>query len=120
MVPVILCALCWPILPDNRKAWIVFPILSLVAGSAASTFAAIGEGAISASYLWPLFFLFLFRTRHPGSRIIFLILCVPAFFLHEVAFLFMLVFLFACAWRYIRAQLGNNERIFLQFRQARS
>ena len=113
VVPVILCALCWPILPDNRKAWIVFPILSLLAGSAASTFAAIGEGAISASYLWPLFFLFLFRTRHPGSRIIFLILCVPAFFLHEVAFLFMLVFLFACAWRYIRAQLGDDERIFL-------
>src|SRR5262249_34028876 len=32
---------------------------------------------------------------------------------HEVAFLFMLVFLFACAWRYIHARPGDDERIFL-------
>src|SRR5262249_4847630 len=50
VVPVLLCALCWPILPHNRKAWIVFPIMNLLAGSAASRFAAISEGAIAASY----------------------------------------------------------------------
>jgi hypothetical protein len=112
LLPIVLCPLCWPILPQERKSWIIFPVLSLLAGVSASNFAAIGEGALAASYLWPLLFLLLFRVEHLAFQIAFLLLCIPALFLHEAAFSFMLVFLFACAGKYLAAST-RGERIFL-------
>src|SRR5262249_55258202 len=104
LLPVVLCALCWPILPRGRKSWIIFPVLGLLAGVSASSFAPIGEGAIAASYLWPLLFLFLFRTERPLFQITFLLFCIPVFFLHEAAFIFMLIFLFACLGKFFAAK----------------
>ena len=112
LLPIVLCALCWPILPQERKSWVIFPVLGLLAGVSASNFAAIGEGAIAASYLWPLLFLFLFRVEHLVFRIVFLLSCIPALFLHEAALPFMLVFLFACAGKYLAAST-RAEGIFL-------
>src|SRR5437868_2655006 len=83
LLPTLLCGLCWLILPPERKSWIIFPLLGLLAGVSASSFAAIGEGALAASFLWPLFFLFLFRVDRPVFQIVFLLLCLPVFFLHE-------------------------------------
>jgi len=112
LLPIVLCGLCWPILPQNRKSWVIFPVLGLLAGVSASNFAAIGEGAVAASYLWPLLFLFLFRVEHLVFQIAFLLLCIPALFLHEAAFPFMLVFLLACAGKYLAAST-RAEGIFL-------
>jgi hypothetical protein len=112
LLPAVLCALCWPILPRERKAWILFPVLGLLAGVSASSFAPIGEGAIAASYLWPLLFLFLFRTDCAVFQAVFLLLCIPAFFLHESGFMFMLVFLFACAEKF-SAAATRRDHIFL-------
>ena len=112
LLPVLLCALCWLILPQGRESWIIFPVLGLLAGVSASSFAPIGEGAIAASYLWPLLFLFLFRTERPVFQIVFLLFCIPVFFLHEAAFIFMLVFLFACVGKFLAAK-AHVERIFL-------
>jgi hypothetical protein len=111
LLPIVLCALCWPILPQERKSWVIFPLLGLLAGASASNFAAIGEGAIAASYLWPLLFLFLFRVEHLIFQIVFLLLCIPALLLHEAAFPFMLVFLFACVGKYLAANI-RAEGIF--------
>ena len=87
LVPAVAAALCWPILPANRKAWILFPILHLLVGVSASSFAAIGEGAAATSYFWILLLLLLFRTRDARSKMLFLLLCIPSFFLHEAAVL---------------------------------
>jgi hypothetical protein len=112
LVPVTLCGLCWVILPAKRKSWIVFPLLSLLTGVSASNFAPINEGALAASYLWPLLFLFFFHTDRPLLQIVFLLLCIPALFLCEAAFVFMSVFLFACVRKISKAST-RSERIFL-------
>jgi hypothetical protein len=112
VLPVVLCGLCWLILPPERKSWIVFPLLTLLAGVSASSFAPIGEGALAASCLWPLFLLFLFRVDRPIFQIVFLLFCIPALFLHEAAFTFMLIFLFVCVRKFANASL-RSERVFL-------
>lgn len=112
LLPSLLCGLCWLILPPERKSWIIFPLVGLLAGVSASSFAAIGEGALAASFLWPLFFLFLFRVEHPVFQIIFLLLCLPVFFLHEASFIFMFVFLAACTAKFSAAGT-RAKRIFV-------
>src|SRR5437868_12241868 len=59
-LPTILCALCWWIVPQDRKAWILFPLLSLLVGFAATSMHAVGEAAIATSYYWILLFVLLF------------------------------------------------------------
>ena len=85
-LPTLLCALCWFIAPHNRKTWVLFPLAYLLIGFAATSIHAIGEAAIAASYYWILLFLLLFRTGSTGGRALFLLLCIPAFRLHEATF----------------------------------
>jgi len=56
--------------------------------------------------------LFLFQVERTVFQIVFLLFCIPAFFLHGGAFPFMLVFLFACAEEFLSAST-RAERIFL-------
>jgi len=112
VLPPMLCALCWFVLPRCRKAWILFPLAFLLIGFAPTAMEAIGEGAIAASYFWILLFLFLFRTRSIGSQRLFLLLGIPAFQLHEGAFPLTGVLLFACATR-ARVAADRRERIFV-------
>src|SRR5690349_349704 len=109
LLPTALCGLCWLILPSERKSWIIFPLLGLLAGVSASSFAAIGEGALAASYLWPLLFLFLFRVDRVVFQIGFLLACIPVFFLHEASFIFMFVFLFACVRKYLTVKTAAER-----------
>jgi hypothetical protein len=112
LAPILFCVVCWPILPSERKPWIIFPLLHVAIGVSASSFATVGEGAIAASYFWPLLFLLMFRTRLPGSQALFLLLCLPAFWLHEGAVILMPVLLIVCAIRFKEAS-GIRERVFL-------
>lgn len=112
ILPVVVCAPCWLIAPRRHKGWIVFPLLHVTVGFAATSFNAIGEAALATSYWWLLFFLILFRTRTIGSQFVFLLLCVPAFALHEGAFPLMAVLIVACGWRY-RSADSAVERGFL-------
>jgi hypothetical protein len=81
-----LCAACWPIAPRGQKAWILFPLASLLVGFAATSMHAVGEAAIATSYYWILLFLLQFRSKTILGKSLFLLLCVPAFRLHEGAF----------------------------------
>ena len=85
-LPTILCSVCWLIAPRDQKAWCLFPLASLLIGFAATSMHAIGEAAIAASYYWILLFLLLFKTRSMAGQALFLLLCIPAFWLHEGAF----------------------------------
>jgi hypothetical protein len=85
-MPAALCAVCWFIAPRNRKVWILFPLAALLTGFEATSLHAIGEAAIATGYYWILLFLLLFRTHSTIWRVLFLLLCIPAFWLHEGAF----------------------------------
>lgn len=98
-LPTILCALCWSIAPNNEKSWILFPIASLLIGFAATSMNAVGEAAIATSYYWILLFVLLFRTRSGKGQLSFLLLCIPAFWAHEGAFLLTIVLLLCLAFR---------------------
>jgi hypothetical protein len=111
-LPTLLCALCWFIAPPNRRAWILFPLASLLIGVAATSMHAIGEAAIATSYYWNLLFLLLFRTRSTNSQIFFLLLCIPAFQLHEGIFPLTAVLLLACA---MRTSPTPRDQIFVGF-----
>ena len=112
MLPTTLCALCWFILPPNHKKWILFPLAYLLIGFAATSMNAIGEAAIATSYFWILLFIFLFHTRSAASQGLFLLLSIPAFQLHEGAFLLTGVLLFACVMRAL-ATVDLQERLFV-------
>jgi len=60
---------------------------------------AIGEAAIAAGYYWILLFILLFRTSSIPGQVLFLLLCIPAFWLHEGAFPLTVMLLFSLALR---------------------
>jgi hypothetical protein len=112
ILPTLLCALCWLVAPPDRKAWTLFPLTYLLVGVAPTSIHAIGEAAPAASYFWIFLFLFLFRTRHIASQLLFLMLCIPAFQLHEGCFPLMVVLLLACSMR-VRVSNEVREQVFL-------
>jgi hypothetical protein len=112
-LPTLLCAVCWWIAPRDRKAWILFPLAYLLIGFAATSVHAVGEAAIATSYYWILFFLLLFRVRTVSQQLLFLLLCVPTFWLHEGAFPLTIVLLFALATRVHGATGSSREPIFV-------
>jgi hypothetical protein len=112
MLPPTLCALCWFIVPRDRKAWILFPLAYLLIGFAPTSMHAIGEASIATSYYWILLFLFLFCTCSVASRRLFFLLSIAAFQLHEGAFPLTAVLLLACTMR-ARVAVDLRERIFI-------
>jgi hypothetical protein len=69
LLPVLLCTVCWSLLPSDRKESILLPLLTLLIGVAATSMNAIGEATIATFCYWILFFLLIYRTRTPLSRI---------------------------------------------------
>jgi hypothetical protein len=112
-LPTILCAVCWLIAPRNQKAWILFPLASLLIGFAATSMHAVGEAAIATSYCWILLFMLLFNTRSMTGQPLFLLLCVPAFQLHEGTFPMTVVLLLSIAMRVHSAVGHPRERVFV-------
>jgi hypothetical protein len=112
-LPTLLSAACWWIAPRDRKAWILFPLAYLLIGFAATSMHAVGEAAIATSYYWILFFLLLFTVRMISEQIWFLLLCVPAFWLHEGIFPLTLVLLLALATRVHGAVGSSREPVFV-------
>jgi hypothetical protein len=110
-LPTMLSALCWFIAPKIQRAWILFPLASLLIGFAATSIHAIGEAAIATSYYWILLFLLLFRTRSTISQTFFVLLCIPAFRLHEGTFPLTAVLLLASAMR-TRSTTDQGGRTF--------
>jgi hypothetical protein len=113
-LPTLLCAVCWWITPRDRKAWTLFPLAYLLIGFAATSMHAVGEAAIAASYFWILFFLLLFKVRTVSQQIWFLLICVPAFWLHEGIFPLTIVLLLALAARVHGATGSSREPVFVR------
>ena len=112
-LPTLLCALCWPIAPRGDKGSIVFPIAFLLIGFAATSTHAVGEAAIAAGYFWVLLFLLLLRVRSIRQQTLFLLLCIPAFRLHEGTFP-LTATLFLALPLGVHAAVGTvHERLFV-------
>jgi hypothetical protein len=91
----------------------LFPLASLLIGFAATSMHAVGEAAIATSYFWILLFLLLFRVRSIGQQALFVLLCIPAFRLHEGAFPLTATLLLALLFR-VHAAVGTaHERLFV-------
>ncbi len=112
LTPPLLVTICWFIVPPDRKIWTLFPIIHLSVGFSTMSFEAVGEASIAASYFWILLFLLLFRTREPFSQLTFLILCGPAFQIHEGTCLLMPILLLAVALR-TKDAATTRDRLFL-------
>ena len=110
--PTVLCALCWPIAPRDARGWILFPLAFLLIGFAATSVHAVGEAAIPAAYFWILLFLLFFRVRSIRQQALFLLLCIPAFQLHEGSFLLTAVLMLAVSLRVHAAVGTRHERLF--------
>jgi hypothetical protein len=86
--PIILTASCWLILPRGEKAWIIGPLINLVALLPMTSLAAIGEGMIASCLLWIIFFLVLFRTHTTRGAIFTISLTALGGVSHESAAVF--------------------------------
>jgi len=86
--PIILTASCWLILPRGEKAWIVGPLINLVALLPMTSLAAIGEGMIASCLLWVIFFSVLFRTHTIWGAIFTISLTALGAVTHESAAVF--------------------------------
>lgn len=85
IAPPALITFCWYIAPRDKKVWTLLPVIYLLVGFSTTSFAPVGEASIAASFFGVLLFLLIFRTRTTPSRFVFLLLCLPAFQLHEAA-----------------------------------
>jgi hypothetical protein len=112
-LPTLLYALCWPIAPREDKGWILFPAAFLLTGFAATSMHAVGEAAIASSYFWILLFLLLFRVRSITQQALFLLLCIPAFLLHEGTLPLTAILLLALLLRVHAAAGSEHERPFV-------
>jgi hypothetical protein len=113
VLPTLLCTVCWWIAPRGQKSWTLFPLTYLLIGFAATSMHAVGESAIATSYYWILFFLLLFKARSAYQQLFFLIVCVPALWLHEGVFPLTIVLLLALATRVHGATESSHERLFV-------
>jgi hypothetical protein len=112
LVPPALVAICWLIVPRDQKVWTLFPLIYLLVGYSTTSFAAVGEAAAATSYFWILLFLLIFRTRTATSRLIFLLLCLPAFQLHEGISLLMPI-LFLALMSQCKDAVSGLDRFFV-------
>lgn len=111
-LPIVITALTWIIAPRNTRAFVLFPMMHLLAGFSTMDFDAVAEGAIGAAYCWVLLFLLVFRTRRIVSQLVFIALCIPAFWLHEGLCVLMPCLLLAGALR-LRTATTALERLFV-------
>lgn len=113
MLPAMLCSVCWWVTPRSKKAWTIFPLAYLLIGFAATSMHAVGEAAIATSYYWILIFVLMFRTGSVPGQVLFLVLCVPAFELHEGAFPLTGLLLMILATRVHSAVGHRREGLFV-------
>jgi hypothetical protein len=113
LVPLALVALCWPVLPRDRKYLFVFPLLHYVAGTAGAAFAPINEGATAAAYFWLLLFLLLFRAARPAGMALVAVLALGTVLLHEGMTLLAPLLAAAALWRARQATTGAPRSVFL-------
>jgi hypothetical protein len=103
VLPPTMVWICFALAPRGMKGWILLPALHLLLGLSTTSIEAVGEASIAAAYIWILIFLLIFRTRSITSQILFLLLTLPAFQLHEGIVLCAPILILICVLRAIES-----------------
>lgn len=112
LLPVALTALCWAVLPRDRKHFFLYPLLHFFAGSVASSFAAIAAGATASALFWLLLFFILFRTTRTRLIDLAVALALPTVILHEAMVFLAPVLAIAAVWRAWGATTRGDRIVF--------
>lgn len=113
LLPLLLTASCYWILPPAHRAFFVFPLLHYWAGALASWFPTVTDAPPAAAYFWVLFYLMLFRLETRLSAALCVLIALPAVYLHE-AMSFLAPFLVVVAlWRFKNASSRWLKAFFL-------
>ena len=88
ILPLLVIALCFGILPQHRRAFFLLPAFATFGGIYAAWYVPIAEGLLATAYFWLLFYLLLFAHDAPRWRILIVALAIPTLALDEpMAFL---------------------------------
>jgi hypothetical protein len=109
ILPLILTAACYPLLPRKEKALFVFPLAHYLLGTTVAFFAPIVEGPVAAAYFWLLLVLIVFG-RTWRSTLATVCLAMPALYLHETVVLLAPILAFAALQR-ARPAASRSTRI---------
>jgi len=104
LLPLVLTALTYLVLPQQTKQFFVFPLAAYVAGALVSFFPTITDAPAAAAYFWLLLCLVLCAERWRFGHWLTLMVAIPALFLHE-SMVFLGPILFTAAllrWRSAR------------------
>lgn len=112
ILPLAITALAWLPLPADRKWLFVLPLLHVAAGTMASAFMPITEGATAAAYFWLLLFAVMFAPLRGVWALVIGTLAAGTILLHE-AMAFLGPVLAAAAW--LRAR-GTAPRLRIALR----
>lgn len=112
LAPLVLVALAWLPLPATRKWLFVFPLLHVAAGTMASSFVPITEGATAAAYFWLLLFCVIFAPLRGVAGLAVAVLAGGTILLHEAVSFLGPVLAFAALLR-ARDEASRGTRIAL-------
>jgi hypothetical protein len=104
LAPLALTALCYPVLPRERKLLFLFPLLHYVACTTGAAFMGIHAGPTGAAYFWLVFHLVLFARPRPWSLGLVVLAALPAPAMHESMLFLGPILAAAGIWRAMRGR----------------
>ena len=113
LLPLLLTASCYWILPSGHKAFFIFPLLHYLTGTLASWFPTVTDAPPAAAYFWMLFYLVLFRSNTWWSALLCVLMALPALYLHEAMSFLSLLLVSAALWRFKNASSWFFRVLFL-------
>jgi hypothetical protein len=113
LLPLLLTASCYWILPNQQKAFFIFPLLHYLTGALASWFPTLTDAPPAAAYFWVLFYLIIFRANTRLSVILCGLIALPALYLHEALSFLAPFLIIAALWRFKNAPSRLLKALFL-------
>lgn len=112
LIPLGLVALCYWILPSNRKILFVLPLSHYFAGTMGSSVVSIAEGPVATAYFWVLLLWILYSPNTKRRSVALASLAIPALFLHQVLAFLGPILAFAAYLRATDIPNRNAARVF--------
>jgi hypothetical protein len=104
LAPIAIVALCYTVLPRERKALFLFPLLHYLTCATGAAFVPIAESPTSAAYFWLLLYLVLFARLRGSALGLIGLVALPAPIVNEAMLVFGPMLAFAAGWRARREQ----------------
>jgi len=106
--------IAWCLLPRERKALMLFPILSLLFGWMGSSFLAIHQANALALWFWPVFFAVLFQPAERARDVMLLIvLALPMVGLYDTIVVLGPLLAAVAGWRWLRQPAAPHRWVWV-------